>query len=469
MIFYQICTRREILENVLLRRLLPPTPIDRLDDLAELKFREDEAALVWEGTVNNLRPYPRVMLSSPRMRRDIFALLGASTDFPKPFSAYCRALSFDDLLGVIKPSDYLVDDTALEGISVGLILAEALLRGGDRIEFSNLTPGSCQRTLSFVLGSACLHRYGFSAVDSALENWKSTSNALGHSEDEKIFSVLRQVWTTVHATFIGRTAKTGDAIDSDLKIVADFLSGLFARNKTSTNNAWGRLLDAAETKAIDLDLSQQTREQRAKFLQDFILEAAERTNRWDSAKSFLAGYLANQIAPGSMEHRSILHAIAPFAPAALLWYGVCAGVSQSKELFQVGGGLGLRVARDLSKKVDLLSLPEADIAFEEFREIISMRRGADLGIRTLAPNLIEVELIPLVSGTFRLNAAESRERPIGNDLLGFADSNQHLELRQKLASDLQSVIERLTFLRDEVAGNDIERSSKVSKAQKKRL
>src|SRR5262249_9076905 len=121
--------------------------------------------------------------------------------------------------------------------------------------------------------------------------------------------------------------------------------------------------------------------------------------------SFMLGYLASRIAPGTFVHSAILSPIVHRYPTALLWYGFCAGfggtdVSERESVSSKRSMPDLpvtarRVVRDLLRPEPVLAYPTCDIAFVEL--VVLSRTGDPLsGLTRTSHGVAIVDLFPAV-------------------------------------------------------------------------
>jgi hypothetical protein len=116
--------------------------------------------------------------------------------------------------------------------------------------------------------------------------------------------------------------------------------------------------------------------------------------------AFILGYLASQIAPGTMELLGLLSPYIHSFPGVLMWYGLCAGLHRRSTVASYAGGFGRRAIRDVLRSEGFLDGPTCDISLSELRIISSKGKGS-LDFRTNSNTQIEVEIAPCVTATFR--------------------------------------------------------------------
>jgi hypothetical protein len=164
-------------------------------------------------------------------------------------------------------------------------------------------------------------------------------------------------------------------------------------------------------------------------------------NRLDTlTSSFLAGLLADQIAPGTFEHVDLLMPYLSQYPMALTWYGLCAGLNADSEVQQVGNCLGRRLVRDLLIPDSIVARPRYDLSIGELE--VYLDREAPIEFRVAGQNHIAVELLPGVPAYMRWPAKDSL--PSGSLSVQQRDIFQQTQLQQRELSAEVPTGNRLT-------------------------
>jgi hypothetical protein len=144
--------------------------------------------------------------------------------------------------------------------------------------------------------------------------------------------------------------------------------------------------------------------------------------------SFMLGYLASRIAPGTIRHASVLNQITHRYPTAILWYGFCSGFGESELNVQSANrrrsvdlpSSARRVIRELLRPEPFIGAPVGDIGYLEL--IALSRTGGDPleGVVKAAQGAVSVELLPGVytlmnvssNQPTKLNVREFQEREV---------------------------------------------------------
>ena len=92
-------------------------------------------------------------------------------------------------------------------------------------------------------------------------------------------------------------------------------------------------------------------------------------------RSFIAGYMASRIQPGSLDHFPVLFPVTDKLRESLLWYGACSGLTPESSVNAYGNGLGWLMKRELGRPLHWLDRPNCDIAFSEMSVLLANREG----------------------------------------------------------------------------------------------
>ena len=153
--------------------------------------------------------------------------------------------------------------------------------------------------------------------------------------------------------------------------------------------------DIRELKTAQIEMAA-PREDRVRFFHGLLSNETLSNLTDKNLRSFICGYLASLIGPGSMSHIDLITPKILQMGDILLWYGLCAGLQKKNELLDSFNVLGRRLLREILKYESLLNRPSADIAITEL-QILLESKIKEIEFRTFSPQHIVVELMPCVS------------------------------------------------------------------------
>jgi hypothetical protein len=126
--------------------------------------------------------------------------------------------------------------------------------------------------------------------------------------------------------------------------------------------------------------------------------------------SFVSGYLANAIAPGSFEHASLVLRSACEPHRTLLWYGLFAGLTPTSAVRDGFNGLGRRLLRDIASEGSVLDRPRADVALAEL-EMVTAERNGRPRFFTASSSAVHVEIAPCIGTMLRWASTDLSTQP----------------------------------------------------------
>ena len=190
-----------------------------------------------------------------------------------------------------------------------------------------------------------------------------------------------------------------------------------------------------------------TREERVIAFAEFARQIDEKPATSQELMSFVLGYLASRIAPGTIQHSAVLEPLVSRYPTATLWYGFCAGggievnsrnsVNTTRPITELPASAKW-IARDLLRADTVLSTPTCDIAF---LELLALSRSGDdplLGLTRTSQGTATIELAPavwtVVNVSTKPGVGESVRTSREKDLL--ASMGDSIERLRKSYSDL---------------------------------
>lgn len=360
-----------------------------------LRF-DDEVILIWarEPSEGNLpssveRYLPDVIAVRSEQMREFLAWATSVIGGYRPFTAFFRVVTPQQAALALDPLETSL--SPVESALVGLIIGEALTLSTNQRSVAALSLLPCQSTYSYSFARAL---------------------ALGHVRESEAVGTSNPIagaWSLARRLTRQPPRKlTDDMLVPAFNIVAALAGGSGGpshprvpgfvwescreiQSNGEIHRSWNLLQERVSLIDALLNEMRGPREHRVRAFERVLKELSQ--NPLDTlTASFLAGALANQVAPGSFEHTDLLVPYLGQFPMALVWYGLCAGLHPDSELEQVGDCLGRRLARDLLMSDPLLSRPKYDIAVSELE--VYLDREASIDFRVASQNHIAVELLP---------------------------------------------------------------------------
>lgn len=409
-----------------------------LASVVQLRPGDQAVTAVWSQDPRQSTQLPEMLICQDGTGSDWAAWITTFGAKVRPFSAFTRLIERTAAQNLATSSRTPV----LNGLTwpiAGLILGEVLAasRLSDR-SLDSLAANASESTLSFAMFRAASLYSRFQEWDALVDSWEFVRKVTRqHPRTVESSAVARVCATIIDAANLsddGPHAGSGDV----LRVCREIIS--------SPESIPQSLSVIPQFSSITQRMSG-PREERVVAFADFIRSLDRPPSEYDELTSFMLGYLASRIAPGTLQHSGVLVPIAHRYTTSLLWYGFCAGFGgadlsarnsiprqRSTPDLPVGAR---RIARDLLRPESLLAYPTCDLAFEELL-VLSRTGGDPLSglIRTSQGSLI-VELVPGVSTVVNVSSKgpeaptrTARER----DLI--AEMGEHINRLRGLYRDL---------------------------------
>lgn len=394
---------------------------------------------VWSLDPKKTAQLPEVLICQDGTQNDWAAWITTFAARIRPFSAYMRLMTRTDFQRTAKRS-LTPDIGTLTWPAAGLILGEVLGASGlpDKA-LETLSATAFASTLSFVMCRTAAMYPDFQEWSHLIEMWESireVSKQRTRSVESEL--VARVCATAMDAFGFGGASKILTPNDME---VSEACRYLFRSPQRTPSNF-------SETKPFaDAELMMHgSREDRVLAIEEFIHRSDSILVHKPEVMSFMLGYLASRIAPGTIKHSSVLGQVTDRYPTAVLWYGFCAGFAESEANMlnaSVRRGVDFpssarRVVRELLRPEPVLGAPVCDIGHLEL--IALSRTGADPleGLIKTTQGSAIVELLPGICTSVNVSSkppTESQVRELREQEI-IATMGEQIERLRKTYKDL---------------------------------
>lgn len=314
----------------------------------------------------------------------------------RPFTAFFKVITREQTALALVPREPSLGGF-LNGF-VGLIVGEMLSQGTGVKSFASLSLLTCQSTYSYSFARSLALGYGIfdNNIDPVSAEW-SLARSLTKQPIRKLSDETLR--TALHV--LGGLARGSGLLDKGdaPSLIREMCRELYSQGEIT--NTWRLTMEQIPSSAILWNEMKGPREQRVRAFE----RALKELNQMDAlTASFVAGVLANQIAPGTFEHLELLTPYLRLYPMAVVWYGLCAGLHPDSEVLHVGNCLGRRLARDLLAGDPIVSRPKYDISVRELE--VYLDRQEPVEFRAASQSHIAVELLPGVAAYMKWPLAD---------------------------------------------------------------
>jgi hypothetical protein len=392
----------------------------------------DEMYLIWEENPKKLKELPAIIVVNDEMVRDFFAWTSTFIAMLRPFSAYIRVLPFK-LLSDFKNIPPKPSLKGIEEICAAVIISESLSISPERTTGHLLNPLVCSSTFSHCMARALALGGSFDNLEYLSERLFDARRLTSQPQRKLDLGSVMAVWhvianlnttsnsKSIYNNYKYKLSKNDTYTDSSWK--QSLLSTLPSNNKNANTLIYylDYILEACQQYEISSDISDSLFDKLTNYDNAFVsmkqdmLESLERRvvcfNKILSSdffnqpeiplvKSFICGYVASRVSPGSLLHSDLIWPHINKYPAALLWYGLFAGLTPKNDVLTSFDGLGRRLIRDLLDSSNLFDQPRSDISLEEL-EVFLLENSRISNFRRGSTNHVAVELAPCITTALR--------------------------------------------------------------------
>jgi hypothetical protein len=400
--WYALCSRKEFSEFVLGGRPMFGSTVERDDDFPPLNFSPDQILLGWNLDPRSGRELPVLAVVDDERLDSTLGLLNSSPSIVSPFTSICRVISTSTARSYWKRNQVSGVSLVMDAM-VGLCFAEAIVLSEGQVNFQDLSPAICRRTLSFAwskaLGSAIPHSNFTNLIKGWAEAYAVTSSSTRADSIREKIAAITPILMLAAELYYGLPSSNS---------VGELCSAIVRGDKQTQESVW-KLLCARLPETVSLAaLGTANREERGSYLQA-ILKHVYVGGANDELGAIICAFIATQIAPGSLQHMDFLTNYPD--SRLLLWYGFFGLLQRPQGGANVAGSPAARVLRDVRRAESFNTGPEADVSIEEFRMLVRADIGS-LSKKLGHANEIEIEVVPLVSCTFRFPSRPTKQQEL---------------------------------------------------------
>ena len=317
-----------------------------------------------------------------------------------PITAYLRVISEANYREV---NEHVAEifGSSYEPALVGLIVGEALIHSGARYEVEQVPYSGCIATFSLVAARGA--RRGI-AVEDLAERWDLCRRVTGQDPLKTQVRELAVPWRVLVEVAKKGTVASRNASTTELKeSLEDGLADILTTGKLGPV-VWKDLTRGFPEVRSAMDYMSDTQEARMIAFERMLKETIKGKKVRSKEASFLVGYMASLIAPGSLKHAYLLVDHVDRLPTAIMWLSLFASFHQKSQLRM--SSLAHLVWRTMTEEEEVLSRPRCDIALTE---LCMLKDAGFFGnqVRVSARGRLVVEIAPCVSTVVRWPRQES--------------------------------------------------------------
>jgi len=387
-------TRAEFLNVVQSERQLSVPDGLSLEQTTAIPKLSSDLLLAWKIDPRKQPALPCLIVLAEGATHDFLSWTSSYLMEYRPLTAQVRVLeqSHVDRYFVRTPEAWL---GRLQSVCVAMVLAEMLGHlDGDR-ELRSLPGVAFGNTYAFSRARD-LAVWGIPDRDEWIfEQWQSARSLSCQPKLPFTAEELIYPWRII-AQVAGSCVRDSQSVEQKLFSEAAFD---VSSSGTIRDEVWSQLIGRAGL--VDAHVLQRTSSREDRVLAwELVSRQRPGSEAAQLVHTFLCGYLANAVAPGSFEHWSLVLRSAAEPRGALLWYGLFAGLTPGSAVRDAFGGLGRRLLRDITSEASVLDRPRADIALTELA-VLGSHRGRRPDVFTASSNMMLIEIAPCISTLVR--------------------------------------------------------------------
>lgn len=381
---------------------------------------KNELRAVWPNNEGFGADLPSILLGSDKVLGDLLPRMLALPGAITPVTSLMRAWRIEDFRDSTVFGEKPLSDAAALGF-VGLIMGELMATIGPDIDLRLMGMDGVRRTLSFVCARAIMKGWRKGALSTLVERWHEASALTANEVDVAALARIANM-----CRFLDELSSTGDLNDSAPLALAHQVQAWIDGQSSDQRDLLPRLL----TQVAHTLTGVSSREKRY----DVVMEALDQS-RSDAMRNPLEqGFLISLIEPGSFEFLDLAKRADLADGSVAVAYCLCAMILGKEAALRQFNGFGWTVFNHgLKSETD----GHVDVSLAELRILHNARRITPILFRTRSPWLVDVELAPMVAGSFG-NVAKRRASPQRvEDEPGASEREEFL--RENLATALRAL------------------------------
>ncbi len=406
--------------------------------------------LLWDQDVPVL---PYAIVAEKQTLSKVLPKLMSLPSLGSPATNLFRAWDLSDLKGLNRRNRSGGSERL--GAFVGLIVGELVSRIGPHVEIQSIASSSARRTLAHVLATLQINGADDQETDKAISAWLVAAEITETQVDHRLVRAL-----SVLSSFI-RSLPLVDRIEPT-QLGKFIRTWMFDSTEvdTETHKIVEHLMAVAQT------LKGASREERF----EAAIAVVDRVRRLPGgpksiATPLLAGYACSLIEPGSLEFLRLCFEIErDFEQAGIVCsYAMCTALFGGRDFLLRASGFGLHVIL-----AGLRQPRPPDVSIHELEILSRSFVLNEFSPRTSVPSLLEVELIPNITGAFfvkqkRSDVSESKDERVERLL-----NPKQLAEFERVCGGLEEMAYVMNRLRESLTGESGEIETRAKKVPKRR-
>ncbi len=321
-----------------------------------------------------------------------------------PLTSWCHVLSSREIERLTSTTRLEADLFGTEAAWAGAAIAEAMVLS--RSSYESISLPACLATETFAIGrTAAL--YGVRGIlGDTTERLARVRDRLKRIERIPVPHAATPVLLRLLPNAPPVTNPTQELLVKSCQMLQSISGSEKSSSKIIFHEFGSRLPALAALETLD----EISAEQRVKLLRDMPLWIANsKSNDEHQILIFAAGYIISRVGGAERDLR-LAGAFGNWYPHVLTWAAVIGGLGATTYWSDAFGGIGRLVARELSRSLDLIDPPTADISVDEFLVINGLETGPTR-LRTALRQVATISVRPGVVVQLSISDEDRYGRP----------------------------------------------------------
>lgn len=398
-----------------------------------LPLSTNEVRAVWEDRRDLTADLPSILISSEIVLGNILPRILALPSAVAPVTSLMKTWLIEDFKNYDFFAEGALNNTAALGF-VGLTIGELITTIGPDADLRLMGMDGVRRTLSFVCATAVRVGWRNESLMMLAERWSEasalTANEVSNPATLKIAYISR---------FLSTVSDLGGLETSRTESLAHQIQyWIEKQNDPNQRDLLKRsLLQVASTLT-----GLKSREKRYDLIMEVLSSSDEMRNPLEQ------GFLISLIEPGSFEFLELAKRADRNGSVAAA-YCACAAILGKESALRKFNGFGWTI---LNHGLRGDAETPLDISIAELRVLHDGRRSSPIKFRTRSPWLIDVELLPMVTGSFgnlaKRKASSQRSQEVSDATAREEFLSENLMTAMRALEDAYRVIQGKRLLQD---------------------
>lgn len=385
-------------------------------------------AFVWHSRPDGFRTNPSLLIAERTVLKKLLPQLMAVPGSLSPVTAFCRIWDVDSAKHAAERMRRQANNNVLGGL-VGLMMAELYVRYGRELDLRRTGMGLISRLFSCSTARLTLLGGGQEESRQLLDAWLEAVNMTSNEVDVGFLTTVTNLSALLQRF---HHMPSFDGTPAALATIIDLATG-------ERKDLFDSVPTTGPLTMLTHKLKGATRESRLADIEKAI--SGLRTSGLNNPENrldvdLICGYLLSLVDPGSTDFFDVALAIDQGRGYVAAAYTMCAGLMGGDKFLWRYDGFGLTVVSSDRWKTDSFLGASPDLSLEELRVLKNRISSMGFDFRTKSPAMVEVELVPDVTGCFQNGAKRESAAAQFGPAVSF-----RLDQIEKLTNELKGVVE----------------------------